>query len=102
VPFQPTTQRTFSKDDTLRIYSRAYWGGADATLPFEIAISDTNSPLLRNVAAPASMNGPGRRRADLDATLSLSTLSPGAHVLAVTTHIGRDKPVRREIPFVLR
>ena len=102
VPFQPTTQRTFSKTDTLRLYSRAYWGGADATLPFEIAISDTNSPLLRNVAAPASMNGPGRRRADLDATLSLSTLSPGAHVLAVTTHIGRDKPVRREIPFVLR
>ena len=102
VPFQPTTQRTFSKDDTLHIYSRAYWGGSDATLPFEIAISDASAPVHRSVAAAASTNGAGRRRAALDTTVPLSTLSPGPHVLSVTAHVGRDKPVRREIPFVVR
>ena len=102
VPFQPTTQRTFSKDDALRVYSRAYWGGADATLPFEIAISDASAPVRRNLDAAASTNGPGRRRAALDTIVSLSTLSPGPHVLSVTAHVGRDKPVRREVPFVVR
>ena len=102
VPFQPTTQRTFSTSDSLHVYSRAYWGGTDATLPFEIAIDDATAPVRLTMASAASPNGAGRRRAALDATVSLSTLSPGAHVLSVTAQIGRDKPVRREIPIVVK
>ena len=102
VPFQPTTQRTFATSDNLHVYSRAYWGGTDATLPFEIAVDDANAPVRLTVSSAASPNGAGRRRAALDATVSLAALSPGPHVLSVTAQIGRDKPVRREIPFVVR
>jgi VWFA-related protein len=102
VPFQPTTQRAFSRDDTLHVYGRAYWGGSDATLPFEIAISDANAPVHRTETAASSTTSAGRRRAALDTSVPLSTLSAGPHVLTVTAHVGRDKPVRREIPFVVK
>lgn len=102
LPFQPTTQRVFGRDDTLRVYSRAYWGGTDAMLPFDIAVNDTSAPVKLSVPVAAATNGPGRRRAVLDTTVPLAPLSPGPHVLSVTTHVGRDKPVRREIPFVVK
>ena len=102
VPFQPTTLRTFGTNETLRVYSRAYWGGSDSTLPFEVSISDDNTPIKLTVPAAASMSGTGRRRATLDTTVPLSKLSPGPHVLTVSARIGRDKPVLREIPFVVK
>jgi VWFA-related protein len=102
VPFQPTTQRTFSATETLRVYSRAYWGGTDTPQPFEVSVSDDNSPIRLAIPATASTYTPGRRRAILDHTVPLSTLSPGPHVLAVTAHVGRDRLARREIPFVIK
>jgi VWFA-related protein len=102
VPFQPTTQRTFSASDTLRIYSRAYWGGTDTTLAFEVAVSDPSAPVTQKAQVSATSNGAGRRRATLDTTVSLSKLAPGPHVLTVRTQVGRGQPVTREIPFAVR
>ena len=98
VPFQPTTQRTFSKTEKLSVYSRAYWGGTDPTLPFEIAIDDVAA---QSVQAASSPNGAGRRRAALDASVSLEALSAGPHVLSVTAKVGKDI-VRREVPFEVK
>lgn len=98
VPFQPTTQRTFSKTERLSVYSRAYWGGTDPTLPFEIAIDDVAA---QNVQAASSPHGAGRRRAALDASVSLEALSPGPHVLSVTARVGKEV-VRREVPFEVK
>ena len=102
MPFQPTTQRSFSRDDTRRVYSRAYWRGTDATLPFEVAISDASAPVHRSIPTTAATSGPGRRTAVLDAAIPLSTLSPGTHVLSISARIGRDKPVVREIPIIVK
>jgi VWFA-related protein len=102
VPFQPTTQRTFSNTDSLRIYSRAYWGGTETTLPFEVSVSDANAPVTLTVPAAASPNGAGRRRAVLDTTVPLSKLAPGPHVLTVRTQVSRGQPVTREIPFAVK
>ena len=102
MPFQPTTQRSFSRDDTLRIYSRAYWRGTDATLPFDVAISDASAPVHQSIPTTAATSGPGRRTAVLDAAIPLSTLLPGTHVLSISARIGREKPVLREIPFVVK
>jgi VWFA-related protein len=101
VPFQPTTQRMFSKTETLNIYSRAYWGGTQETLPFEITIDDVAAPVKQNFDALSSPNGPGKRRAALETTVSLELLSPGPHVLAVTAKVGKEI-VRREVPFEVR
>lgn len=101
VPFQPTTQRTFSKTETLHIHSRAYWGGTDPTLPFEIAIDDVSRPVTQSVQAASAPNGAGRRRAALDVSMSLEALSPGPHVLSVTARIGKEV-VRREVPFEIK
>ncbi len=102
VPFQPTTQRTFSASDTLRVYSRAFWGGTEMTLPFEVSITDEAAPVALTVPAAAVPQGPGRRRAALDTVVSLAGLAPGPHVLSVSARVGRGTPVRREIPFVIR
>jgi VWFA-related protein len=102
VPFQPTTQRTFAATETLHLYSRAYWGGIEPTLRFEISITGPGSPVTQTVEATTAANGPGRRKAALDTTVPLSTLAPGPHVLTITTRVGNGKPVRREVPFQVR
>ncbi len=101
VTFQPTTQRSFSRTETLRVYARAYWGGTHETLPFEIAVDDVAAPVMQNFDALSSPNGSGKRRAALDTTVSLERLSPGPHVLSVTAKIGKEI-VRREVPIEIR
>jgi VWFA-related protein len=94
VPFQPTTARTFSATDELRVFARAYWGSGATTLDADVRIDDREVH-HETIAAHLSM---GRRDASIDKIVSLAGWAPGAHTLTVTATVGKQKSTR-SIPF---
>lgn len=103
VPFQPTPARTFTRADSLRVYSRASWKGDALALTGDVRIvgaASSSSPV--NVRIEGRAESGGRRTAVVDQTVSLEGLTPGAYILRVTAHAGEMNPAIREIPFEIR
>lgn len=102
VPFQPTTSRTFTAADSLRVFMTGAWRSEPTSLNIEISIKGGAAPRIQTLTVPASVNQPGGRQARVDQIVSLRDLPPGAYVLAVSARAGKDRPVTRELPFVIR
>jgi VWFA-related protein len=101
VPFQPALTRTFTAEDTLRIFAPLSWranvdsamvtlsvrGGGDGT-------GATKTQSVRGTGAAA-----GLRHATVDQLVALAGLAPGDHVLTVTVTLPGGKPVTRTVGF---
>jgi VWFA-related protein len=100
VPFQPTTARAFSVDQSVRVHAQAFWGSEGGTPVGEITIA---GPTSVTVAAawrllPAPARG-GPRQALLDQVLPLAGLPAGGYVLRVSATLERGEAAAREVPF---
>jgi VWFA-related protein len=102
VPFQPTTSRAFAAENTLRVFLTGAWRSAATSLGVDFEISGGPSPLRRHMTVDASAVTSGGRQARIDSTLPLANLPPGNYVLSVSASAGKDKPVTRALPFVIR
>lgn len=99
VPFQPATRRTFSPEESLRVFGHASWRSSDAVVSFELSIVGTAA------SGPERFNGTGimgparSLETTFDRTLSLKALAPGAYVLRLVAQLASGAPVVREVPF---
>ena len=99
VPFQPTTTRTFSAGQTLRVFGRAFWRGkaaAQVTVGIEGVPATAQQPALAVSEAPR-----GGQQGAFDVTVPLGGLAPGSYVLAISARAGQNAVVR-QIAFTAR
>lgn len=100
LPFQPTATRTFTPQDSLRVFGMAFWRSS-ATATVTVAIKAVSS----SVSQPVLQISPGLRsgrQATFDATLILAGLQSGPYVIEILASLGGGKSVKREIPILVR
>ena len=105
VPFQPTTARAFAPTDTLRVFSRLFWGApaSDQTeVDVTLTIRGGRPTVPQTLRLISTVVLTGRREAALDSTLPLKDLATGPHVLEVAARLANGQTARREIPFDVR
>jgi len=102
VPFQPTASRAFLASDTLRVFLTSAWRSSTTTLNVDVAITGNGTPRKQHLTVDAAVANSGGRQARIDTTLPLSDLPPGSYVLSVSAAAGKEKPVTRALPFVIR
>jgi VWFA-related protein len=102
VPFQPTTSRVFAPGDQLRVFLASTWGSPATAVGVDITVSGGSTPVTQRLTVPASTVAAGARQAKIDRVVPLEGLSPGNYVLSVSASVGKDKPVTRALPFVIR
>ena len=100
VPFQPTTSRTFAATDTLRVYSRLFWGTKDASVDVTLTVPDS-SVAPRAFTLTGMKDRRGKSEAVLDTTLPLAGLAPGKYQLDITAKIGKPT-AKRVVPIEVR
>jgi hypothetical protein len=101
VPFQPTTARTFSAADTLRVFARLFWASKIATA--QISLDVAGAPSSRqNLTVTGSQAAHSSYEATLDTTVPLSGLAPGPHGLEITAHLANGQAVTRSLGFEVR
>ena len=102
VPFQPTTARTFTAAQTLRVLMTAVWRSSATALAADVTITGGPAPITRHLSVDAAVAEGGGRQARLDTSVPLSGLAAGEYVLSVHATTGKGKPAVREVPFVVR
>lgn len=102
VPFQPATSRTFSKADTLRIFSRVYWRTKYPDTEIRVSVQGPSPipPQSTTITGPRALTGYTQGR--FNTSLPLRGLSPGSYVLRVEASQPAGKPYVREVPFEIR
>jgi len=100
-PFPPTTERTFSASDTLRVYVPVFWGRKDASATVTISVPDS-SIAPQAITTTGIETEPNRRRGDATATVPLANLKPGAYGLKVDAQLASGEVVTRLIQFFVR
>jgi VWFA-related protein len=101
VPFQPTTSRTFSSADELRVFCRIFWGSTDANAAATLAIKSVPAS-LQQVALAVSPSAPHHYEGVLDAIVPLKALAPGDYVLEISVRLPGGRPVVRGVPFAVK
>lgn len=96
LPFQPTTTRTFSPRDRLRLFARLFWKGAGQPVA-TVTITGQAAPRTLTLSLEDASNG--RREAVLDATQSLGTLPAGRHELVISAQLPNGQSTKRVIVF---
>jgi len=104
-PVTPTTQRSFSAQDKVTVFLRAYQGGNKT--PNRVAIrttirDDRDAIVFESDTSldPTAFSGP--RQADIRFALPLGTLKPGAHLLTVEAAIDPRITATRQVRFTIR
>jgi VWFA-related protein len=98
LPFQPTTIRTFSPSDTLRVFVPMFWSGAEAA-SVSMSITQGHSVIMQrhdDVTPIAGMRG-----ASLGVTLPLVDVPTGSYILSVTALVN-GRSARRDVAFDVR
>lgn len=101
VPFQPTTSRTFTPDETLRVFSRVTWGTKADSVVLRVSVQGREGLPARQITIPGRIGAARRYAGELDTTVPLSALAPGEYVLKVEA-AQSGKVSAREVPFVVR
>jgi hypothetical protein len=97
VPFQPATTRTFAATDTLRVFGRVFWRGAD---PPEVVVGLRSSPASAQRPALSASPGPrGRQQSAFEISLPLVGVSPGADAIEVVGQMPDGRVVTRVVPI---
>jgi len=103
LPFQPTTNRTFSPEQPLRVFSRAAWRSDDRAIKAAVALvrgDETTREWTSDL--PGTGSPGGSLEAELDRPLLLTGLLPGNYVLHVTWSLPGKPPQRRSVPLGIR
>ena len=99
VPFQPTTQRTFTPTDRIRVFTWAYWGSPETSLTTEIRLDDR---VVSQPSIPARTAADGKRNAPIDLMVPLTGLAPGRHIVTLTASTRPNHSARRQVAVEVR
>jgi VWFA-related protein len=102
VPFQPTTARTFSPSDTLRVYARALWRTDHDIVDATISVSGPTVVAPRSVPLTGTRLSNGQLEATLDVRQTLAGLAQGEYVLEIAVRHPAGSPAVRQVPFSVR
>jgi VWFA-related protein len=104
VPFQPTTTRAFAATDTLRVFSRLFWGSKDEAADVTITIAGAGGRAPQSVHVPGapSTANPSRREGTVTTTVPMKDLAAGAHVLHLEARLSGGQAVTKDIPFEVK
>ena len=99
LPFQPTTTRTFTSIDSVRIVARSFLAGNDGSVNITLRVRglDTFAPQQTELAG--TQRSGGRREALVDVTLPLRGMMPGAYALELAARLPNGQSAMREVPF---
>lgn len=100
-PFPPTTDRTFSADDTLRVFVPVFWGRRDASATVTVAVPDS-SIAPQSITTTGEETTPRHRRGEATTTLPLAGLKPGAYGLKIEARLASGDVATRLIQFFVR
>jgi VWFA-related protein len=100
-PFPPTTERTFSAEDTLRVFVPVFWGRKDASATVAISVPDS-SIAPRSIATTGTETTPDHRRGVATASVPLAGLKPGAYGLKIEARLPGGDVATRLIQFFVR
>ena len=102
VPFQPTTSRTFSSTDTLKVFARVFWRTKHPDAEIRMSVQGP-MPLPPQTISINGMRAPtGHTQGRFSTTLPLRGLTAGSYVLRVEAAQLQGKPFVREVPFEVR
>lgn len=100
LPFQPTTDRVFHRNDTVQIFSRAFSETRDKL---------TATVVLRRGARAIQTFTPSRspfpmdgRALDLRQSIPLHEVAPGGYVIELTVTGPKGKPITTSVPIEVR
>lgn len=103
LPFQPTTLRTFSTTQTLRLFSRAFWKTPDRDAEATITVTGINgSVTVWSDRLPGVMPSPGVSEATLDRPVVLGSFLPGDYVLEVLWRQSGGALLVLSVPIAVR
>lgn len=100
VPFQPTTVRTFSREDTLRVFAQVFWRSNASMVSAELRVDD-GEPVDALELSPGGAPG-GREDASVDMIVKLDGVSYGAHLLKLVLRQRDGHAAQREIAFQVK
>lgn len=100
-PFPPTTERTFSADDTLRVFVPVFWGRKDASATVTISVPDS-SIAPQSIATTGSETTPGNWHGVATASVPLAGLKPGAYGLKIEARLPSGDVATRLIQLFVR
>jgi VWFA-related protein len=103
VPFQPTTSRTFTPNDTLQFFAPLFWGSKDSSVEVTLAILRQGTSISsRHLAATISNLSGDRHQASVTTSVPLTGLMAGDYVLELAARLPNGRMVRSEVPFEIR
>lgn len=102
VPFQPTTARTFSSADTLRIFARVFWRTKHPNTDIRVSVQGPSPVAPQTTSIPGVRASTGHTQGRFNTTLPLRGLASGAYVLRVEALQPTGKPFVREVPFEIK
>lgn len=103
VPFQPTTSRTFTPNDTLQFYAPMFWGSKDPSVEVTLAILRQGTNIgSRHLAATTSDLPGNRHQASVTTSVPLAGLVAGDYVLELAARLPNGGVARSEVPFEIR
>jgi VWFA-related protein len=101
VPFQPTTGRTFSSADTLRVFTRVFWASKMATALVSLDVAG-EATARQDLTVNGARGANGAYEGTVDTTLSLRGFRAGPHSLEIIAHMASGQTATRSIAFEVR
>ena len=101
VPFQPTTSRTFTPADTIRVFAPLFWSTKDPTVDVRVETTGARPGASQQTTLTGALGPSGQLEAKVDVTLPLKDLSPGACTISVKAHLASAPDTIRIIPCTI-
>jgi len=103
VPFQPTTDRTFAVADTLEVFTRLSWRGAETRAAAMITLrTEAGTGTVMPITVEGRLGNDGQRTADVRLSVPLSGSRPGKYLLDLSAALPGGNPIRRVIAIEVR
>ncbi len=101
VPFQPTTARTFTPQQTLRVFAPVFWRSRETDARVVLTLEGPSVTLRREERLTVATATDGRRLTALDTLIPLAQLT-GAYTLRLEANVNDKQTFVREVRFEVR
>jgi len=98
LPFQPTTGRIFTNDQTLRVFAPVFWRGRETVATVTLTLKGAGVTLRREEKLTVAQPVDGRRLTTLDTLIPLEQLS-GAFALTLEASVKDGQTATRTLTF---
>ena len=103
LPFQPTTNRTFTASDTLRVYAPLTWASRETTVETTLTVRRGDRAVkTQHVRLDGLAGLDAHRVAAVDASVAIAGLSPDVYTFEVLARLASGQIARRVVEFTVK